>query len=187
MFTGSMDWEPNIDGVEYFCSEIWPEVLRRVPGARFRIVGRVPHSRVRKLASSSIEVTGTVSSMIEQFREATVLVVPLRAGGGTRIKIYEGMAMGKATVSTSIGAEGLQVHPGRDILLADDPRQFADCVVAVLGDEDVRRRYEAAAAAAVKNFDWSVITDGFIRELQKTIDEVRQEPGQFLCQASPFS
>src|SRR5262249_30026672 len=97
VFTGSMDWEPNIDGVEYFCQHIWPVILQRVPHARFQIVGRSPHARVRRLASASVEVTGTVPSIVEHLARATVFVVPLRIGGGTRIKIYEAMAMGKAT------------------------------------------------------------------------------------------
>jgi len=170
VFTGSMDWEPNIDGVEYFVRDIWPKVLGQIPEARFRIVGRDPDSRVKKLASSSVEVTGTVPSVIDHLREAAVLVVPLRIGGGTRIKIYEGMAMGKATVATSVGAEGLDVRSGHDLLLADEPRQFAEGVVTFLSNEQSRRQYEAAAAATVQKYDWSMITHCFIKELQNTID-----------------
>jgi glycosyltransferase involved in cell wall biosynthesis len=170
IFTGSMDWEPNIDGVEFFCKEIWPLVLAKMPQARFRIVGRDPHPRVRKLASESVEVTGTVPSIIDHLREAAVFVVPLRIGGGTRIKIYEGMAMGKATVSTTIGAEGLDVQHGRDILLEDTPASFADAIVTFLQDENVRRRYETAAAATARKYDWSVIAQYFVQVLQKTID-----------------
>jgi glycosyltransferase involved in cell wall biosynthesis len=170
VFTGSMDWEPNIDGVEFFCREIWPLVLARVPNARFRIVGRDPHPRVKKLASDSVEVTGTVPSIVEHLRSAAVFVVPLRMGGGTRIKIYEGMAMGKATVSTTVGAEGLDVEHGRDILLEDKPDTFADAIITFLQDESVRRRYEAAAAATARKYDWSVIVQDFVEVLQKTID-----------------
>ena len=172
VFTGSMDWEPNIDGVEYFCRDIWPHVLVRVPEARLRIVGRDPDARVKKLISASVHVTGTVPSVIDHLREAVVLVVPLRIGGGTRIKIYEGMAMGKATVSTSVGAEGLDVHHEHDILLADDPRAFAEYVVGLLRDEGFRRRYEVAAAAAVRQYDWSVITQRFVEQLQEIIATV---------------
>ncbi|HEX7955346.1 MAG TPA: glycosyltransferase, partial [Pyrinomonadaceae bacterium] len=89
VFLGSMDWEPNIDGVEYFCREVWPRVLAAVPGARFRVVGRDPHPRVRRLASESVEVTGTVPSVVEHLRAADAVVVPLRVGGGTRLKIFE--------------------------------------------------------------------------------------------------
>ena len=169
VFTGSMDWQPNIDGVEFFCKEIWPSVLAKVPKARFRIVGRDPHPRVRDLASSSVEVTGTVPSVVDHLREAAAFVVPLRIGGGTRIKIYEGMAMGKATVSTTIGAEGLDVEHGRDIILEDAPAAFAKAIVALLSNEDMRRNYEAAAAATARRYDWSVITPRFVEVLEKTI------------------
>jgi polysaccharide biosynthesis protein PslH len=169
VFTGSMDWAPNVDGVEYFCKDVWPHVLEKIPDARFRIVGRDPHVRVQKLASASVEVTGTVPSIVDHLRDAAVLVVPLRIGGGTRIKIYEGMAMGKATVSTRLGAEGLDVHHGHDILLADDPRQFAEHVVGFLCDEETRREYEAAAAATAQKYDWSVIAERLIEELHRTV------------------
>ena len=169
VFTGSMDWEPNIDGVEYFCNDIWPIVLAQVPHARFRIVGRNPHPRVKKLASASIEITGTVPSIIDHLREAAVLVVPLRIGGGTRIKIYEGMAAGKATVSSFIGAEGLDVHHEHDILLADDPRQFARYVIRLLQDEAFRRPFEIAAAETVRQYDWSEIAQRFLDEIQKAV------------------
>ena len=169
VFTGSMDWAPNIDAVEYFCRDIWPRILEKVPEARFRIVGRDPRIRVQNLASASVEVTGTVPSIVDHLRDAAVLVVPLRIGGGTRIKIYEGMAMGKATVSTSVGAEGLDVHHGHDILLADDPQVFAEHVTTLLCDQKTRREYEAAAAATAQQYDWSVITGRLTQALQRTV------------------
>jgi glycosyltransferase involved in cell wall biosynthesis len=173
MFTGSMDWEPNIDGVEYFCRDIWPMVLAKVPDAHFRIVGRDPHIRVKNLASRSVEVTGTVPSVIGHIREAAVLVVPLRIGGGTRIKIYEGLAMGKATVSTGVGAEGLEVISGRDLLLAEEPKRFAEYVVKLLRNGTLRRQYETAAALIVQQYDWSVVAERFVKELQKVVDDPR--------------
>jgi glycosyltransferase involved in cell wall biosynthesis len=94
-------------------------------------------------------------------REAAVVVVPLRVGGGTRLKIYEAMAAGKAVVSTSIGAEGLDVHHGTDVMIADDPRAFADTTIMLLRDEDLRRRYEREAARLAAKYDWSAIGDGF--------------------------
>jgi polysaccharide biosynthesis protein PslH len=169
VFTGSMDWEANIDGVEYFCAEIWPRVLKAVPGARFRIVGRNPHQRVLSLASDSIEVTGTVPSVIDYMRDAAVFVVPLRIGGGTRLKIYEAMAMGKAVVSTSVGAEGLDVEDGRDIMLADTSLGFADSIIKLLCDRQARKQFEAAAAQLAAGFDWSVITDRFEEVLNETV------------------
>ncbi len=166
VFVGSMDWEPNIDGVEHFCKEIWPRVVVKIPAAVFRIVGRNPHPRVRKLASASVQVTGSVPSIVEHLCEASVLAVPLRIGGGTRIKIYEGMALGKATVSTTVGAEGLDVRHGHDILLADEPQRFAEGIVRILRDEVVRRQYERAAAATARRYDWPVIAELLAKQLQ---------------------
>jgi glycosyltransferase involved in cell wall biosynthesis len=167
LFLGSMDWEANIDAAEYFCEAIWPRVLAKIPGARFRIVGRNPHARVQKLASSSVEVTGTVPSVVEHLREARVFVVPLRIGGGTRLKIYEAMAMGKAVVSTSIGAEGLDVDPGRNILLADDAPTFAEGVAMFLHDEELCRRYGAAAIELAEQHGWPVIANRFAEVLER--------------------
>jgi sugar transferase (PEP-CTERM/EpsH1 system associated) len=169
IFTGSMDWEANIDGVEYFCAEIWPRVLKAVPNARFRIVGRNPHPRVSSLASGSIEVTGSVPSVIDYMRDANVFVVPLRVGGGTRLKIYEAMAMGKAVVSTSVGAEGLDVEDGCDILLADTTPTFADSIIKLLCDQHAREQIESAAARLAASFDWSVIANRFEEVLNETI------------------
>jgi glycosyltransferase involved in cell wall biosynthesis len=176
VFTGSMDWQPNIDGVEFFCNEIWPLVLRKVPQGRFRIVGRDPHPRVKKLASDSVDVTGSVPSIVDHLREAAAIVVPLRIGGGTRIKIYEGMAMGKATISTTVGAEGLDIEHGRDILLEDSPAGFSEAIVTLLQHEDVRRRLEIGAVATARKYDWSAITPRFIEVLQKTIDAAQGKP-----------
>jgi glycosyltransferase involved in cell wall biosynthesis len=169
IFLGSMDWEANIDAVEYFCAEIWPRVCASMPGARFRIVGRNPHPRVKRLASDTIEVTGTVPSVTEHLREAAVVVVPLRVGGGTRLKIFEAMAMGKAVVSTSIGAEGLDVHQNRDILLADDVGSFAGSTVALLRDARLRQRIERAASKLAAQYDWSVIADRFAQVLSRVV------------------
>ena len=161
LFLGSMDWEANIDAVDYFCREIWPAIAAAVPDARFRIVGRNPHPRVRRLASDRVEVTGGVPSVVEHLRDAAVFVVPLRVGGGTRLKIFEAMAAGKAVVSTAVGAEGLDVHDGHDIVLADDPSRFADAAIGLLRDREKRRRLELAASALAARYDWSVIAQQF--------------------------
>ncbi len=173
MFLGSMDWEANVDGVTYFCREIWPLVKRAAPDARFRIVGRNPDLRVKQLASDDIEVTGRVESVTEHLRQTAVFVVPLRIGGGTRLKIYEAMAMRKAVVSTTIGAEGLDVNHDRDILLADDPRRFADFVIGMLRDHPRRMILEAAAGEQAARYDWSVVTDRFEESLAQTIRDAR--------------
>ena len=169
MFTGTMDFEPNVDGVGYFCREIWPRILQAVPDAQFRIVGKNPVAAVRRLASDTVEFTGTVSSVAEHLQQAWVLVVPLRMGGGTRLKIYEGMAVGRAVVSTSIGAEGLDVHNGKDILLADEIESFAQAVIALLREPELRKRYERAAAELVARFDWSSVAERFAEVLAGTV------------------
>ena len=165
-----MDWEPNIDGVEYFCREIFPGVQTEFPKAVFQIVGRKPVAKVRGLASRSVEVTGTVASVEEYWREATLTVVPLRIGGGTRLKIFEAMARGKAVVSTTIGAEGLDVQPGRDLILADDPRSFSEAVRGLLRDSALRRKFELQAVACAGQHDWSRVAKRFADVLERTAE-----------------
>jgi len=169
VFTGSMDWEPNIDAVEYFCRQIFPAILAEFPDARFQIVGRNPHPRVQRLASFSVEVTGTVPSVMDYLRSATAVIVPLRIGGGTRLKIFEAMAMAKALVSTSIGAEGLDVTNGRDLLIADNAETFAAAVLTLLRDPKTRKSYEENAAATAARYDWSKIAERFAEVLNSAI------------------
>ena len=180
LFVGAMDWEPNVDAAEYFCRDIWPSIQAKVPAARFRIVGRNPVRRVQKLASSSIEVTGSVPSIIDHLRESAVVVVPLRVGGGTRLKIYEAMAAGKAVVSTSVGAEGLDVHHGHDIVLADVPVAFAGAVTALLQDVELRRRYERTAAALAAKYDWTAIGDKFGQVLETVAGTQSRESSRYV-------
>ena len=167
VFTGSMDWEPNIDAIEFFCREIWPAILAEFPDARFQVVGRNPHPRVRRLASASVEVTGTVPSVTDYLKAATVVIVPLRIGGGTRLKIFEAMAMAKAMVSTAIGAEGLDVTSGRDLVIADDAQSFAAGILQLLRQPELRRTYEQNAAALAARYDWSQIARRFAEVLGK--------------------
>lgn len=173
VFIGAMDWEPNIDAVEFFCKEIWPLVKENFSQVRFRIVGRNPDRRVRHFASDSIEVTGRVPAVIDHLREAAVVVVPLRIGGGTRLKIYEAMAAGKAVVSTTVGAEGLDVQHEKDILLADDPKAFAQAITMLLGDAELRKRYERAAAELALKYDWPSVGARFESVLQHVAGGVR--------------
>jgi polysaccharide biosynthesis protein PslH len=170
LFVGAMDWEPNIDAVEYFCKEIWPQVVAKIPSARFRIVGRNPDQRVKSLGLNSIEVTGRVPSVIDHLWEAAVVVVPLRVAGGTRLKIYEAMAAGKAVVSTSVGAEGLEVHDGRNIVLADAPGVFAEAVVTLLRDRNLRRKYEGAATELAAGHSWQDVGKKFEAVLESVAD-----------------
>jgi glycosyltransferase involved in cell wall biosynthesis len=113
---------------------------------------------VKALAGDGIEVTGTVDDVRPYMNKAAVYIVPLRIGGGTRLKIFEAMAMGKAVVSTTVGAEGLPVVAGEHALIADAPQAFADAVLTLLRDAETRRRLESAARSlVVQNYDWSAV------------------------------
>jgi hypothetical protein len=176
VFTGSMDWEPNIDAVTYFCREILPCIRKELPNSIFQIVGRKPPASVMRLSSDYVQVTGTVPTVSDFLRDATVVVVPLRAGAGTRLKIFEAMAMGKAVVSTSIGAEGLAVHDGTDIILADEPATFANAVIRLTRDSALRRKHELAAAELASQYDWSNVAGIFVEALQRACEREKVFP-----------
>jgi polysaccharide biosynthesis protein PslH len=169
VFTGSMDWLPNEDGMTYFCREILPKIRRAEPEATLSIIGRAPTPAVRALADvPGVEVTGRVDDVRPHIARGAVYVVPLRIGGGTRLKIFEAMAMAKAVVSTTVGAEGLPVTTGRDIEIADEPSRFAHAVVHLMRDRDTRRDIEAAARAlVVERYDWSAVAMDFEHALVK--------------------
>jgi sugar transferase (PEP-CTERM/EpsH1 system associated) len=157
VFTGSMDWLPNADAVTFFCLEILPLIRREEPDVTFTIVGRSPTPAVRRLAEDrGVEVTGRVEDIRPYLAASSVYVVPLRIGGGTRLKIFEAMAAGRAVVSTAIGAEGLPVEHGRHLLLADAPADFARAVVTLLRDADARATLAREARAIVtERYDWA--------------------------------
>lgn len=170
LFLGSMDWEANVDGVEWFLSSVWPTVHAAVPEARFRVVGRNPHPRIRALASDTVDIAGGVPSVIPHLRESSVFVVPLRIGGGTRLKIFEAMAAGKAVVSTRVGAEGLDVQDGENILLEDSADGFATAVIGLLQDRPRRARLEQAAMRLAERFDWSAVVGSFEDALRHAME-----------------
>ena len=159
IFTGSMDWLPNEDAMLFFCRDILPLIRAEEPGVRLTIVGRAPTPAVKKLADDpSVTVTGRVDDVRPYMKDAAVYIVPLRIGGGTRLKIFEAMAMGKAVVSTTVGAEGLPVTSGEHVVLADEPRAFAASVVGLMRNLESRARLEAAARAlVVERYDWSAV------------------------------
>jgi len=163
VFTGSMDWLPNEDGMQYFVRDILPRIRQVEPDTTLSIIGRSPTPAVRRLAEDAgIEVTGSVDDVRPHVAQGSVYVVPLRIGGGTRLKIFEAMAMAKVVVSTSIGAEGLPVTPGQHVLIADEPQQFADAVVQMIRDHETRRRLEIEAKKlVVERYDWSAVAGDF--------------------------
>jgi glycosyltransferase involved in cell wall biosynthesis len=162
---GGLDWFPNRDSLEYFVRDIFPLVQRECSSIRLIVAGRNPSPELRGRFShmTAIEFTGTVPDLRPVIAEAAVSVIPLRIGSGTRMKILEGGAMGKAMVSTSVGAEGLDFVPGKEILIADTPEQFAASIVELLRDP-VRRRSlgEAARRRVVANYD--------LRALERSIE-----------------
>ena len=159
IYIGSMDWYPNEDAVAFFTDEVLPKIQEKVPDVQFSIVGGNPSARVQKLAErEGIVVTGRVPEIKPYFAEATVFVVPLRIGSGTRLKILEALAMGKAIVSTSVGAEGLDLKDGEEIFIADEPIAFADAVTRLLTDPTLRRRIgENGRARVEQDYDWRSI------------------------------
>ena len=172
VFTGSMDWLPNEDGMTFFCREILPKIRVAEPEATLSIIGRAPTPAVRRLAEiPGVEVTGRVDDVRPHIARGSVYIVPLRIGGGTRLKIFEAMSMAKAVVSTTIGAEGLPVTAGRDLEIADEPARFAQAVVRLMRDAVARRAIEAAARQlVVDKYDWSAVALDFEAALVGTAD-----------------
>jgi glycosyltransferase involved in cell wall biosynthesis len=156
VFVGSMDYHANIDGVIEFAREVWPTFHERFSQMVFTIVGRDPAAEVQQLASlPGIEVTGTVADVRPYYREAVASVVPLRVGGGSRLKILEAMAAGVPVVSTTLGAEGLNVGHAKDILIADTNEQLREAVATVVENDAVRRRLRQGGRALISSrYDW---------------------------------
>ncbi|MBK9165436.1 MAG: glycosyltransferase [Acidobacteria bacterium] len=164
VFTGSMDWLPNSDAVMWFTKEIFPRIKQEIPEATFTVVGRDPFPEILELAKRdpSIKVTGRVDDVRPYMREAAVFVVPIRIGGGTRLKIFEAMAMGLPVVSTTIGAEGLPVTDGKDILLRDDPPTFSQAIVSLFVDlEYAAGLSESGSNIVRRRFAWHRIAKQF--------------------------
>lgn len=167
VFTGAMAYEPNADGVRWFLDEILPLVVARAPRTLFRVVGKDPPADlVARARAGSIEFTGRVDDVRPHMRVASVFVCPLRIGGGTRLKILDAMAQGLPVVSTTVGAEGLAVRHDHDLLLADDPRGFADATLALLHDEARARRIAGAGLELVRaRYAWPSVTNALLDAL----------------------
>lgn len=165
LFLGAMDWMPNADGIRWFVKEVLPLVRRDEPGVRLTIVGRDPIAGVRELHApdGGVVVTGTVPDVRPYLAAAAVFVVPLRVGGGTRLKLYEGLATGIPTVSTTIGAEGLPLEDGVHLRVADTPQDMADAIVSLVRDRAGAARMGAAAADYVRGaFGWDGVAEQFL-------------------------
>jgi glycosyltransferase involved in cell wall biosynthesis len=156
VFFGLLSYVPNVDGVTYFVQKVWPRIAEAQPEARLKIIGGKAPRSLQLLAGPRIELTGFVPDLRPHLAAAAVIVVPLRLGGGTRLKIVEAMAMGKAIVSTTLGAEGIEAVPGRDLLIEDQPEAFADAVDRLLGEPKLAARLgQSARVIAVERYSWS--------------------------------
>jgi sugar transferase (PEP-CTERM/EpsH1 system associated) len=159
VFTAKMDFRPNVDAVLWFSQEVLPLVRRKSPETRFWAVGKSPHPRLASLASDpGVDLTGWVEDVRPYIAGAGLYVIPLRIGGGTRLKVLEAMGMGKAIVSTALGCEGFELEPGQDLVIADTPAEFAAAVLALLRDPERRERLgRAARRFAGSRYDWRMI------------------------------
>jgi glycosyltransferase involved in cell wall biosynthesis len=159
VFVGNMGYRPNIDAMNYFCRAIYPQIRREVADLEMWIVGINPSPEVKQLEGNGVHVTGPVNDVRPFYSRSTVCVIPLRAGGGTRLKILEAMAVGRPIVSTSIGCEGLEVVDGEHLFIADTPQQFVERTIALLRDEGLRQRISTQARKlVVTQYDWELIT-----------------------------
>jgi sugar transferase (PEP-CTERM/EpsH1 system associated) len=173
VFVGSMDYHANIDGAIYFGRQVWPTVRAKKPELVFTIVGRDPSPEVRDLSSiDGVEVTGSIDDVRPFYREAIAAVVPLNVGGGSRLKILEAMAAGVPVVSTTLGAQGLDVNDGENILLTDGPGQTAEAVNRIIGDHELRTRLIYGGYTLVrKRYDWSTLGAKLLDQYQTLASE----------------
>ena len=171
VFVGLMGWTPNVDAAVWLVRSVWPRVRAKVPGAQLRLVGREPAPAVQALAGEGVTVTGTVPAVAPHLEAARVVVAPLRAGGGSRLKILEGLDAGRPVVATTVGAEGLEQLVGRGIVIEDDPVAYAEAIVRLLLDPHEAASLGAAGNQAVREtFAWD-------RTLAPLLEAVRS-PGR---------
>ena len=172
VYTGGMNMFANRDAVTYFLDEIWPLIRKRLPDTKFFAVGQDPPKELRAYAARdpNVIVTGFVDDIRPYVRKAAVYVVPLRVGGGTRLKVLDAMAMGKAMVSTSIGCEGIAVKPGEHLMTADTPETFAQATITLLGDRVQRLSLGRAARDLVeRRYAWRVIGDQLLEAYENAM------------------
>ncbi|HTU66396.1 MAG TPA: glycosyltransferase family 4 protein [Steroidobacteraceae bacterium] len=160
VYVGGLNWFPNLDAIRYFTAEILPRIQKRVPEVSLTVVGKLPSEAIAAEFKHlpNVRLTGTVDDVRPYIDEASAYVVPLRIGGGTRLKILDALSMSSALVSTAVGCEGLNVNPGEHLQVADEPQAFADAVVNVLSNPELARSLGAAGRARVcSHYDWPSI------------------------------
>jgi len=187
LFVGAMRYHANVDAVVTFARGVWPRVHARFPGWRLTVVGADPAPEVLALrALPGVEVTGTVPEVKPYYREAVAAIAPLRSGGGTRLKILEAMAAGVPVVSTALGAEGLKVSPGRDILLAETGEEWVRALESLAEQPQLARQLAAASGALVRSqYDWNVLGERLYATYDRWLREVAASPAGRAASPSP--
>ncbi len=170
VFSGKMDYRPNVDAVLWFVAEVWPMIRRERPSTTFTIVGQKPHARLAHLQNKpGITLTGWVDRVEPYLAGAKVFVLPFRVGSGTRLKLIEAMAAGKALVSTAVGAEGFPVQHNRELLLVDDGVGMGTAVLHLLDHPEERQRLGQAAQQFARQYDWRVVVPEFVEIYRKIL------------------
>jgi len=181
LFIGNMAYEPCSDGALWFFNEILPYLQQKMSDIQVWIVGNNPPEAISCLDGNGVHVTGRVDDVVPYYQRSSIAIVPIRAGGGTRLKIMEAMALGRPVVSTTIGCEGLEVEDGRHILMADHPIEFAEKVLSLLKDGILYRHIvDEARRLVVDRYDWDVIA----KQQLDIYAELLQEPGYIIDQDS---
>jgi glycosyltransferase involved in cell wall biosynthesis len=181
LFFGALDYGPNVDAALHLVQDIWPRIRAALPGARLEIAGKSPCAEVRALDNGGdVRVSGYVSDKAALFASVTATVVPIRSGGGTRIKILEAMAMGKAVVSTTVGCEGIDVVNGENILIGDCAEDLAGACLRVLGDTALRSSLAEQGRALVRQkYGWPAIRREFAARVRTLVERRRLPEGEF--------
>jgi glycosyltransferase involved in cell wall biosynthesis len=169
LFTGNMDYAPNVDAVGYFVNDILPIIKQRHPEVKFVIAGQRPVPKVQALASDNIIITGFVKDLAAVYNSASVVVAPLRFGAGTQNKVLEAMAMGVPVVCSNVGFKGLGINSGDGAIMQTDAVAFAETVIKLLDSADSRRDVGTKGVNVIQSsFGW----DGIARQLEKYLEQV---------------
>lgn len=168
---GALDWMPNQEGLKWFLDEVWPQVTQEFPQVKFYIAGRRPTEWLKKLNQKNVEMLGEVEDAASFINAHSIMIAPLFSGSGMRVKIIEGMMLGKAVVSTTIGAEGIIIDPGKDILIADTSKEFISAILFLLGNEDELKAIQNQAKEnCSSNYAEEKITRKLVDFLYKLLD-----------------
>lgn len=186
VFVGALDYRPNVDGVVWFCREVWPRILDRRPGTRFALVGRKPSATVRRLAAlPGVDLIGQVADVRPHVASASVAVMPLRIARGVQNKVLEALAMGKAVVASPEAIEGIDAEPGVHLRAASMPEDWVEAVVGLLDDRDQGRRLgEAGRAYVEREHDWGRCLAPFRSLMGLEPDDERSLPHRSAVEAS---